>query len=846
MSLVHVVGRNAFGEFGIGHKRSVPKIIPLNNNNAFNIRGIKCGYGYNIYIDTNSNYFVAGNNQHGECGVQHQNEKYILNPQRVQYFSDNQIEIKHVFATLTGCVTFWITKNNKIYANGWNNKYQLGIKEGNKDTYKEPMLLRNLTDMQLDIVDIKCAFNYSLCLTSNGKVFATAFSKYGGNGPVHYKRHPRKWREIKIATVWSCGKWREIKIKIIQIETGYYHSLMLDENGSVWSCGKNQKGQIGRSHFKTNARDEPQVIPYFQQNGIKIKHIKCGGNYSLATSYQHQRHTAYSWGQNKFGQCGDGGTANLHTPKLIFSASNVNRIQCGRNHSYVCVDNERHFLFGNNRWNQCMASNKVRRVLVPRRINHLFENKVIKDVYLGYDTTYVLVGDHECAKNTKDQKEMMQFVGTIKNDCTVRRDLQLDQNEDEKCNAEVIKMEQEYKSIFAKHSVILEEWNENTNKLIALLSEIKKPTVPVSLKMADEEDHNDLDDEKKETDEQSFGAVLFEEHMQCEAIIHQQTDRLNRATSGEYLLELLTKQHTLTNCVMELERATSSCDTELGTISKQFEVITKQRVELQKLIMEHIRTFNETMKRERDITIIRGTKQNSIKHQNAKLTSLKASSNECISLVHKYNDFMETNKKYIEQVTVYFRKEWDTFESKWSEWTCLDILGWFKYKTKSRNTRNIEWKKIEIEMKKQNICGVSLGLFTENALYMIGIHDFEIRNCIFKNITMLRTKYPLTRKDKDQSDEAKEKKQIPPKFICPITKQMMKDPVIAFDAHTYDRDAIEKYLKTHHKSPITKADAFTLTLFPNLPLKKEIESFNQVFITNNDSEGFQQNDTNYI
>eukprot|EP01083_Nonionella_stella_P154080 495992_1 len=840
MSLVHVVGRNAFGEFGIGHKRSVPKIIPLNNNNAFNIRGIKCGYGYNIYIDTNSNYFVAGNNQHGECGVQDQNENYIVNPQRFQFFSNQQIEIKHVFASFSGCVTFWVTQNNKIYANGWNNKDQLAIKNQGKNTsYKEPILLRNLTDMQLNIVDIKCAVNYSLCLTSNGKVYATAFSKYGGSGPVHYKHRPHRWREIRITAA-----------KIIQIATGYYHSLMLDENGIVWGCGKNDKGQTGMSDFETNARHPPRAIPYFQENKIKIKDIKCGGKHSLAISYQHQRQTAHSFGQNNFGQCGDGGTDNVHTPKLIFGGSTVSKIQCGRHHSYVCVDNEKHFLFGNNRWNQCMASRKVKMVRIPRLINHLFEDKVIEEVYLGYDTTYLIVG--ECAKqrrnskNIKDQKEMMQFVETIKNDCTVRRDLQLDQNEDEKCNAEVIKMEQEYKSIFAKHSVILEEWNENTNKLIALLSEIKKPTVPVSLKMADEEDHNDLDDEKKETDEQSFGAVLFEEHMQCEAIIHQQTDRLNRATSGEYLLELLTKQHTLTNCVMELERATSSCNTELDTISKQFEVITKQRVELQKLIMEHIRTFNETMKRERDITIIRGTKQNSIKHQNAKLTSLKASSNECISLVHKYNDFMETNKKYIEQVTVYFRKEWDTFESKWSEWTCLDILGWFKYKTKSRNTRNIEWKKIEIEMKKQNICGVSLGLFTENALYMIGIHDFEIRNCIFKNITMLRTKYPLTRKDKDQSDEAKKKKQIPPKFICPITKQMMKDPVIAFDAHTYDRDAIEKYLKTHHKSPITKADAFTLTLFPNLPLKKEIESFNQVFITNNDSEGFQQNDTNYI
>eukprot|EP01083_Nonionella_stella_P178825 633006_1 len=203
------------------------------------------------------------------------NEKYILNPQRVQYFSDNQIEIKHVFATLTGCVTFWITKNNKIYANGWNNKYQFGIKEGKKTTYKEPILLRNLTDMRLDIIDIKCACNYSLCLTSNGKVYATAFARHGGNGPIHYKHRVRRWREMRITAA-----------KIIQIATGYYHTLMLDEHGIVWSCGLNDKGQLGMSHFETNARQPPQPIPYFQQNKIKIKDIRCGGKHSLAISYQ--------------------------------------------------------------------------------------------------------------------------------------------------------------------------------------------------------------------------------------------------------------------------------------------------------------------------------------------------------------------------------------------------------------------------------------------------------------------------------------------------------------------------------------------------------------------------------
>ncbi len=40
-------------------------------------------------------------------------------------------------------------------------------------------------------------------------------------------------------------------------------------------------------------------------------------------------------------------------------------------------------------------------------------------------------------------------------------------------------------------------------------------------------------------------------------------------------------------------------------------------------------------------------------------------------------------------------------------------------------------------------------------------------------------------------------------FHCPITLELMKDPVVASDGHMYEREAIEKWLKTSNKSPVT-------------------------------------------
>jgi hypothetical protein len=39
-------------------------------------------------------------------------------------------------------------------------------------------------------------------------------------------------------------------------------------------------------------------------------------------------------------------------------------------------------------------------------------------------------------------------------------------------------------------------------------------------------------------------------------------------------------------------------------------------------------------------------------------------------------------------------------------------------------------------------------------------------------------------------------------FLCPITHELMTDPVIDPDGNSYERSAIENWLKEHSTSPI--------------------------------------------
>jgi len=63
----------------------------------------------------------------------------------------------------------------------------------------------------------------------------------------------------------------------------------------------------------------------------------------------------------------------------------------------------------------------------------------------------------------------------------------------------------------------------------------------------------------------------------------------------------------------------------------------------------------------------------------------------------------------------------------------------------------------------------------------------------------------------------------PKDFICPITQEVMKNPVIGPDGITYEKKAIMDWLSKHEESPITRQPMNALQLVPNRALKATID-----------------------
>ena len=63
---------------------------------------------------------------------------------------------------------------------------------------------------------------------------------------------------------------------------------------------------------------------------------------------------------------------------------------------------------------------------------------------------------------------------------------------------------------------------------------------------------------------------------------------------------------------------------------------------------------------------------------------------------------------------------------------------------------------------------------------------------------------------------------VPEIFLCPITTELMRDPVSTVDGLTYERSAIETWLATHDTSPLTGKVLESSLLIPCVLVRSQI------------------------
>jgi len=111
-----------------------------------------------------------------------------------------------------------------------------------------------------------------------------------------------------------------IENEAVQIAAGYYYSLALKEDGSFWAWGDNYYGQLGDG-TNTNKSSPVKVL------GLSLVTMIYAGYYHNQALKEDG--SVWAWGRNDYGQLGDGTTTNKSSPVKVSGLSQVTMIAAG-------------------------------------------------------------------------------------------------------------------------------------------------------------------------------------------------------------------------------------------------------------------------------------------------------------------------------------------------------------------------------------------------------------------------------------------------------------------------------------------------------------------------------------
>ena len=177
----------------------------------------------------------------------------------------------------------------------------------------------------------------------------------------------------------------------VRVECGTDHTLVLDNNGKLYSFGENTYGQLG--HKSDSLKEaSPKKITTSASQG-KIVDFSCGEEHS---AYVDQRGNAHTWGFGQDGQLGHGEKQSLNTPKKVVFDKKVARVVCGGGHTgLVTVDGDL-YLMGRGRDGQLGRGNVVESIAAyrptPTLCEYFTENNLSVDkLALGSNHTMAVV-----------------------------------------------------------------------------------------------------------------------------------------------------------------------------------------------------------------------------------------------------------------------------------------------------------------------------------------------------------------------------------------------------------------------------------------------------------------------
>ena len=183
---------------------------------------------------------------------------------------------------------------------------------------------------------------------------------------------------------------------IKQVSCGYNQIIILKDDGTLWGCGQNNCGQLGLGDTT-----DRYTFTQITTNADDIKEIYCGANHTLILENDG---TLWGCGQNTYGQLGLGDTTDRYTfTQITTNADNIKSVCCGNEHTFILKNDGTLWGTGYNGDSRLGLGDTISRNTFTQITTNVDD---IKKIYCGGYHTFILKNDGTlwgCGQNTHGQ-----------------------------------------------------------------------------------------------------------------------------------------------------------------------------------------------------------------------------------------------------------------------------------------------------------------------------------------------------------------------------------------------------------------------------------------------------------
>ena len=355
---------------------------------------VEAGDGFTVELKADGTVWSHGQNQYGQLGVgdtnsynEPQKVKIIKNTIKNEDGSKTDIEDTIKDISVGNYQVLALGQTGKVYAWGYGEKGQLGI--GSEYNHESPVVVTDIYKKQLqDIVKVEAGENVSFAITSKGKVYAW------GNGyssraqlldlPENAVDITSKYVLTGDGKVYNISTKEQLSIvgKIVDLDEGTNHTVMLTNDGRAYAIGDNTYGQLSNGN-NVPSETSPVAVRKDSENIFTgIKEIKAGDKTTVIVTTDGK---VYACGMNDNNELGieNKEILDVNTPQENKNIENVISANIGVNHVVAIKENGEVYAFGygkNGELGNRNDNNSITPVMVGNDIIRTNTNNVVLKV----------------------------------------------------------------------------------------------------------------------------------------------------------------------------------------------------------------------------------------------------------------------------------------------------------------------------------------------------------------------------------------------------------------------------------------------------------------------------------